>query len=214
MRRAIPTFTRRFYRAALTASPTLGILLSFGLLVPTSLHATTVRVTNLQDLLQSSQRIFVGTCISVEDDATGSIPFTVYTFEVLEKIKGVSVDTITIRQFGLSKPIAVGNGLVRTMTIQGMPTYESGKEYLLFLVGESPIGLSSPVGLAQGVFRYRHEGFVNALDNRNLARGLPENWLRAKGLTRKRADDLMRLQKGPIDAGFFVDVLKTLAQER
>ena len=54
-----------------------------------------------------------------------------------------------------------------------IPDYQKGQELLLFLHGDSRLGLTSPVGLAQGVFQLKRTaegeiGVLNALENTNL----------------------------------------------
>ena len=183
------------------------LLLLFGGLTPDSIQAASVRLANLRDLVEQSDRIFVGKCLSVESKVTNNIPFTAYTFEVVEQIKGVITDTVTVRQFGLTKPIPMGGGLARAMMIQGMPQYKEGHQYLLFLVKESPIGLSSPAGLFQGAFLSTGKGFVNSINNRNLSSGLSASWLQRKGLSEQQANKMINFRKGPIDAQYFLDIL-------
>ncbi len=189
------------------------LLLFFGGFAPDSIQATSVRVANLQNLIEQADRIFVGKCLSVESSETNNIPFTAYTFEVLWKIKGVNTDTVIVRQFGLTKPMAIGSGVARVMIIQGMPQYKQGQQYLLFLVRESAIGLSSPAGLFQGAFLSTRKGFVNSMNNRNLSRGLSASWLQAKGLSEQQVSHMIALKKGPIDAQLFLRILKNLSGE-
>jgi len=182
-------------------------LVLFGFLPTDAPEATTVRLANLRDLVEQADRIFVGRCLSVESKVTNNIPFTTYTFEVVEQIKGVSTNTVTVRQFGLTKPMPLGEGLALAPIIQGMPQYKDGHEYLLFLVPESPIGLSSPAGLFQGAFVSTGTEFVNSIDNRNLARGLSASWLQGRGLSEQQANNMIEFKKGPIEAQYFLNVL-------
>ncbi len=183
------------------------LLIFFGVLQPHSTEATSVRWANLRDLVEQADRIFVGRCLSVESKVTNNIPFTTYTFQVVEQIKGVSTDTVTIRQFGLTKPIPIGNGLARGPILQGMPQYKEGYQYLLFLVKESPIGLSSPAGLFQGAFLSKGKGFVNSINNQNLSRGLSASWLRGKGLSEQQANQMIEFKSGAIEVQYFLNVL-------
>jgi len=86
-----------------------------------------------------------------------------YVFAVQGGIKGVQTgETVVFRQ--------VGTGLQGTLDI---PHYQKGQELLLFLHGDSRLGLTSPVGLAQGVFQLKKTaegeiGVLNALENTNL----------------------------------------------
>jgi hypothetical protein len=161
--------------------------------------------------VEQADRIFVGRCLSVESNVTNNIPFTTYTFEVIEQIKGVNTDTVTVRQFGLTKPMPLGEGLALAPIIQGMPQYKERHEYLLFLVPESPIGLSSPAGLFQGAFVSTGTEFVNSIDNRNLSRGLSASWLQGRGLSEQQANQMIGFKRGPIEAQYFLNVLWKLS---
>ena len=181
-------------------------------------EATLLRVANLQDLVQESERIFVGECIAERTAGTGGIPYTEYTFTVSESIKGITEATVTLRQFGLAEPVALDSGRVRLTRVPGMPRYRPGQNLLLFVGPESPIGLSSPVGLEQGAFRVMGEPgvrrVVNGFDNRNLMRGLSADSLRTLGV---RADDARRLagfRGGALDYDSFVGLVRRLAAPR
>ncbi len=192
-----------FVKMLRLASP----LLLLGGLTPDSIQAASVRLANLRDLVEQANRVFVGKCLSVESKVTNNIPFTTYTFEVVEQVKGVSTNTVTVRQFGLTKPIPIGGGLARATIIQGMPQYKEGHQYLLFLVKESPIGLSSPAGLFQGAFVSTGTGFVNSINNRNLSAGLSASWLQGRGLSGQQANKMISFKEGPIEAQYFLQVL-------
>lgn len=140
-----------------------------------SLLGTTLRFVNLEEMTLSSQRIFVGTCLNrTRGEDPRGIPYTLYTFEITNSIAGIrSASHVTFKQFGFYEP-AQGDSRVRRFgAIAGMPSYEPGQSYLLFLGPESRLGFSGPVGLGQGVFAIRREGTetmaVNAVGNRNLA---------------------------------------------
>ena len=192
----------------LGAFSSLGLLLA-GVVLDCS-HAAVVKLANLQVLTEESERIFVGECRSIGSDTIDNIPFTTYDFRVVEAIKGVTGDQVVVRQYGLIRPIPIGNGLARATRVEGMPKYETGKHYLLFLVKESPIGLSSPVGLFQGAFASTARGFVNSVENRNLARGLSDSWLRRHGLLDEQVTRLVDIKRSPIESTFFLEVLKKI----
>lgn len=184
------------------------------LLVAGATMATTVKVANLQDLIDQSDRIFVGKCLTMESTTAEQAPLTRYTFQVIDPIKGVQDGTITIRQLGLQTPVQLDGGKQRIVHIPGMPRFEPGREFLLFMVKESPIGLSSPVGLGQGAFRVLTYGdkksLVNENGNRNLGKGLSAAWLRSKGLSEQRATRLLDPKGGPLDYDTFVAALKAI----
>lgn len=107
--------------------------------------AMSVRALSLEDLSRRADRIFLGQCLAVREtqNEVGQ-PVTEFRFKVVEAIKGVSGDEVTVRQLG------GGNGLV--------PSYAVGQEVLLFLHPESPAGLTSPVGFRQGTFTVVRQG--------------------------------------------------------
>ena len=124
-----------------------GVWLWFLILSGTQLGATTVQTVNLFEMVKLADRVFWGKCLKMktaQDGATGLL-VTAYTFEVREGIKGVSAgETVVFRQISQGQ---------KGFGIPGLPQYHEGQEALLFLHADSRIGLTSPVGLSQGVFR-------------------------------------------------------------
>ena len=155
-------------------------------------QAATVRTLNLVEMERHADRIFWGKCVSVvqRGQASPGLPIQQFTFRVRQAIKGVREgQKITFLQIGRARPAQAG--------IFELPSYREGQEVLLFLHADSSKGLTSPVGLQQGVFAVgKQEGggatVVNALKNRNLAFGLSDQTA-ATGLNRA---DLNRLQRG------------------
>jgi hypothetical protein len=194
----------------------LWAVLPGGGITPECALATTVRVANLQDLVEQAERIFVGRCVAAEHGWIKTIPYSAYTFQVLDPVKGVSSERVTIKQFGVTQPLPIGNGKALVTRIPGMPRYQPDQAYLLFVVRESAIGLSSPAGLDQGAFLVRgtqeHKKVVNGVDNQNVTRGLSASWLRAKGLTESEVSRLAQFQDGPLDYTFFLQVIKKISQ--
>ena len=137
-------------------------------------EATSLMVMNLEDLVGHSQRIFSAVCQSVSSGFDeNNLPYTRYSFWVTDSIQGVvNQQVVEIKQFGLSEPIPLGNGVTRVSRIEGMPRYIPGQEYLLFLNQESRLGFSSPIGLIQGAFQVQGRGtsrtVVNGMRNANL----------------------------------------------
>ncbi len=112
--------------------------------------ATLTLPQNIEQLESQAQLIFAGVCTSHTAVATAQgLPVTVYTFKVIEAIKG-NVKTggeVQFRQFGGPIP-----GSRLAMKAPGVPRYVVGQEVLLFLNPPSSIGLTAPVGLVQGAF--------------------------------------------------------------
>ncbi len=176
------------------------------------LPGVTVRVANLRDLIEQSDRIFVGKCLTAVSSLERDIPRMTYTFRVLEPVKGVASETVVVRQFGVAEQVSSGDGFKRGIVIQGMPRYRVGAKYLLFMVAESPIGLSAPAGLFQGAFAAKGGGFVNEIDNRNLTRGLSRAWLLEKGLEKAEVDRIAAFKSGAIESGFLLQIVRSLSR--
>ena len=127
--------------------------------------ASQVRPVNLEQLTARAGLIFAGRCIasSAVQDPALEREITVATFEVERAVKGEAGAAVTIRMLGGDEP--------------GLPRFAVGEEVVLFLYGESVLGLTSPVGLGQGRFTVVRDKTgrrlaVNGLANRNLLRDL------------------------------------------
>lgn len=157
-----------------------------------SAWATSVRTVNLAEMVGAANRVFRGRCVVVKpsQQQVMGLPVTEYTFQVTEGVKGVKTgQTVVFRQVRTSRGRLPG--------LKGVPSYRSGEEVLIFLAGDSRAGLTSPIGLGQGVFRLQRDGSgellaVNSMLNRNLAVNLPASQSQAMGLTRHEHDRLRR----------------------
>lgn len=149
------------------------------LCLTTTLLGTEVTSRNVEALTGLSTRLFHGRCIAVKEIfQPNAISYTEYTFEILNSVKGLAKEQITFRQFGLIHPVKLPDGTIFLGRITGMPVYEKGKEYLLFLLPDSRLGLTSTAGLFQGSFKIfqneRGEKYaMNPVNNRGLMLGLP-----------------------------------------
>lgn len=149
----------------------LASLLAFA----TAARATQVRPVNLEEMTDRAATVFSGRCIdvhSVIDPRLGK-PVTLMTFEVSRAVKGDLGDTVTIKLLGAVDSSSGKGG------VAGLPTFQRDEEVVLFLYGESSMGLTSPVGFGQGKFTIvktkRGERFaLNAFGNKNLLRDLSE----------------------------------------
>lgn len=145
------------------------LVLFAGISLIPPLEATSVRVLNLEEMVEMADRVFRGRCLSVRSVAgVHGFDAVEYTFEISEGVKG----TRTGRQVVFRQLQTARDGL---RGIPGMPAFEQGQDLLVFLHGDSRLGLTSPVGFSQGVFRVQDtaEGpqVVNGLNNRNLMYG-------------------------------------------
>jgi hypothetical protein len=188
----------------------------FLLLIPAPwAQATKLKLVNLEKIAYGAARIFSGTCLRVEDItlSESEAPATRYTFRVEDRIKGNVAETVVLTQIGVREP-RVDQGRAHVFRIPGMPVYREGERVMLFLIAESPAGLSSPVGLSQGAFRIsERQGKMtvrNEWNNAGLWAGLsPE----ADSIRWKLTDDeaaLLKSAKGPVDYDLFARVVRKI----
>ena len=169
---------------------------TLSLLVATiSLTATTVRIVNLSEMVRASDRIFHGRCVSSREMThSNGLPVVEYTFLVTDGLKGtVEGESVVFRQLQTSR--------ARGFVIAGLPVFRKGQDLVLFLAADSRIGLTSPIGLSQGVFSVLEDrrgrlSIVNGMKNQNLSRDLEPSRLHKMGLEHSQAE-LLRSQ-GPI----------------
>ena len=132
-----------------------------------SAYAATVLPLGLERLHGDAKLIFLGECLtnSVQLDQQSGRVVTYTTFEVLETYKGNLGRSHTIKQIGGNLPEA---GL--SVKIPGVPQFEAGKRYVVFLPPASDLGFSSPVGLNQGMFTLKTDarGVQTASNGRDV----------------------------------------------
>src|SRR6185295_14821210 len=123
--------------------------------------ATTVKHVELPDLASSAARVFRGTVTDVRAGSVkvggGELATTIYRIRVTESFKGQfsTVKNVTyadVEMIGSPKAEKEKNGLRHFAIFRDMPQMELHKEYLLFLTAQGKSSLTSPVGLAQGLF--------------------------------------------------------------
>ena len=118
----------------------------FGL---SSVSATSLLPISLEQLSTRATLIIYGEVLSnqVKPDAQSGQIATFTEFKVIDLIKGDAADTHTIKQIG-------GELKDRNMAlrIHGVPRFQVGKNYVVFLPAKSKLGFSSPLGLHQGSF--------------------------------------------------------------
>jgi hypothetical protein len=134
-----------------------------------TVEASQVRSIDLEQMTQRAARIFSGRCVATEVvfDATVGGRVTVATFSVDRGVKGTPERTVTVRMLGAS------TGDRREGDTAGVPAFRVGEEVVLFLYGESALGLTAPVGLGQGRFeivtdKQGRKLALNDLANKNL----------------------------------------------
>lgn len=179
--------------------------------------ATVLMHRNLTGLTELSQRAFVGRCLSVQEhfEPGGEMPpHTEYTFEILETLKGEVEGTLTIRQYGLRGPGQVSETVAFVGNIPEMPVYEEDETYVLFLIGDSRLGLTSPVGLYQGAFEVTRDAngratVRNGINNLGLFNDVTLPAL-AKGNLTAAEQELLAVKKGPVNFENFMSLTRKL----
>jgi hypothetical protein len=136
-------------------------------------------------MTSSAGRVFRGTVTDVRPGKInvggGQLATTVYRIRVTEAFKGefATFKDITyadVEMVGSIKAEADRNGVRHVSAFSDMPRLERGRDYMLFLTRESSIALSSPVGLAQGLFEIDTttpgQPTANRLNNAGLVAGV------------------------------------------
>jgi hypothetical protein len=136
-------------------------LIAASLVATPCADATTVKHFDLGRMTASAARVFRGTVTDVSAGTVsvggGQLATTLYRIRVSEVFKGefATVKDITyadVEMVGSIKADAQHSGARHFSVFRDMPRLERGRDYLLFMTAESRIALSSPVGLAQGLF--------------------------------------------------------------
>lgn len=177
--------------------------------------AARLELLNLVDLTQTSHRIFEGRCIKVEHTSVKSrggglwIPAVRYTFEILDGIKGVSSPTIQIQQLGHALD---GKDFFLKPESLGLPTFNAGQTYLLFMNENGSTGLTSPIGMVQGVFDVAKGLAKNQLGNAHILFGMEEA-LKTSGYGSLWVRGQIRPSRNFWDDGLELNLFKGLVRE-
>ena len=136
---------------------------------------------NLEEMVLTADRIFVGRCVAIDVTtdviAKGRLPVTRYTFDVEQVLKGDVPRRFTFTELGQppapAKKGPAVHGVLATpaLLIHGMSTYAIGSRMMLFLTPNYMEGkLTYPVGLEQGAFLVEDtDGQVMVRNNLNNA---------------------------------------------
>ncbi|NNE04901.1 MAG: hypothetical protein HKO64_08510 [Xanthomonadales bacterium] len=156
------------------------------MLITPQIWATTVLEMNLAALTDKSDRIFLGTVLDVSEVSVeaggGTLTGIKYRLRVDEDfmgnvatVKGQKIAEVTM--LGSLKQYHSG----RT-PIAGFPRLEIGKDYLLMVAPEGPLGLTTTMGLNQGTFSVyadpatRETMARNGFNNASLFKGMSGNY--------------------------------------
>jgi hypothetical protein len=158
-------------------------LLTAGFLLSTvvAAEASDVIHMTLRDLVARGDRIVRGTVLAADEGTQaaggGNLPIVTYRIRVEEALKGAvsEGDVIEVRLLGSMKQAPAGQAR-RVTILRDLPRFTIGRDYLFVLTRPSKIGLSTTVGLKQGLFELRgrpgQESAVNDANNLGLFNGL------------------------------------------
>ncbi len=150
----------------------------FACLMP--VHATTVLQMNLNQMSQGAATIVRGTVIEVSQTSVqaggGQLPAISVRVRVSDTLKG-QVDTVKDVQFTEFMMIGkLKDYSANAAVYDGFPVLRQGREYLLFIGANGPVGLTTTMGLGQGCFHIvassSGDMAVNEFNNNGLFKGM------------------------------------------
>ncbi len=135
-------------RAAVQLALTLAFLCGLA-------HATRAAAVDadvMREFARAAGRVVHARCVGAEvvvvEVAGARVAATEYSFAVSETLKGEPASTLRFRQVGTP-----GGGPRDLGQLVGLPVYQPGGEYVLFLLPASRSGLTSPAGAGEAAFR-------------------------------------------------------------
>jgi hypothetical protein len=129
---------------------------------------------------------------------------------VSEHLRGAAGDTLTFRQFGLTKPRTVDGRRYLGVTPDGWPTWQERERVMVFLGRPAKqTGLRTTVALAQGKMQVRDGTLANSSRNAGLFRDLT---ITARGLSRAQ-QDMLQTERTPVQADAFVSLVRRAVNE-
>lgn len=143
-------------------------------------QATDVRQMNLEQLVNASETVMLGTIVSIEGTTVqaggGTLPAVSYKVRVEEAFKGdfAEVKGVKIAEFKMVGSLK--DALAGRHPIVDFPVLKTGTEYLLMVAPAGPTGLTSTMGLGQGLFNVTGNGasrvLLNGANNVGLFNGM------------------------------------------
>jgi hypothetical protein len=185
----------------------LGAVL-LGMLVPALGRADfIVRPVNLAYLTQRADIIVQGRVVEARYEGMPNyphIPTVLVTLEVERMLRGPETTRFTFRQFIPSSRLRAGKG-----------AYRVGQRLLLFLPASSQLGLSSPIGHAQGRFHILRDArgrevVENELGNRGIFKNVAtQAEMSGVGLSQEEAQ-VAATPRGPVALHELVSLVENL----
>lgn len=151
----------------------------------TTASAEIVMKMGMSDLVGNADKVFRGTVLELNQGTVSAggaeFPTVVYTIRVEDAFKGEfgtdkDAAIVTVEMLGSIKADTQTGAVRNLAAIDINPNLDVGQTYVLFTSAPSAIGLSTTIGLDQGLFRVFNnpqgrEMTANGLENRGLFDG-------------------------------------------
>lgn len=149
-------------------------------LAASSAQATDVRQMNLEQLVNASETIMLGTIVGIEGTTVevggGTLPAVAYKVRVEEAFKGEFSEVKGVKVAEFKMVGSLKDALAGRHPIVDFPVLKTGNEYLLMVAPAGPTGLTSTMGLGQGLFNVTGSGasrvLLNGSNNVGLFNGM------------------------------------------
>ncbi len=203
---AVNSMKKRYYK------------LIFGVLVVACLAATvhnagatSVKKMTVADLVIYGDKIIAGRVVTVTDGFDShNLPYTDVTVAVQESIKGNVNGYYTFRQFGLTQPRDMGNGLTYLgVSPDGFPRFKTGEDVVVFLFKKTAAGFQSSAGLMQGKFTVSGHELTNDINNMGLFANVNVDPAKLSPAEQK----MLASNEGPVDTELFKGFVKKAVQQ-
>jgi len=173
--------------------------------------ATSVKKMTVADLVNYGDKIIAGRITAVADGFNAqNMPYTDVTIAVQESLKGNVSGYYTFRQFGLTQPRDMGNGMTYLgVSPDGFPRFKTGEDVVVFLFKKTAAGFESSAGLMQGKFTVNGRELSNDINNLGLFANVNVDPTKLTPAEQK----MLESNAGPIDTELFKGFVKKAVQQ-
>lgn len=182
------------------------LLVFLSLFLSISSYAYYVKDSNIDELYSLADVVFQGTCVKVEKgvlDGNKNLPTVKYTFNIENVIKGnIKVNDEFL--FSMADKVDTSSSGGFHSPLAANPRFEKDKSYILFLAGESKLGLRAPIGLESGKFDIVVEDGKKFVKNRFSNKSIFQN------SSSKATKSIVQSSDGPIPLDDFLKVMEGL----
>ncbi|UCH25025.1 MAG: hypothetical protein JSV66_13930 [Trueperaceae bacterium] len=134
------------------------LVLLLGLLCLPAALATTYLELDFETMTTKAELAFFGTVRTVAVEERSGDPWTIVSFDVVQRFKGLEEEVLELELAFLGGALPDGTSL----TVNLMPRFEAGEEVLLFAYKRT--SYSPIVGFRQGLWRLGDLGFRDEAD--------------------------------------------------